>query len=79
MHMRANSNYIIQIEEIAEFEKRPFPIEKLFFRGDNKSFTITNPYLIDELFSSMLDYYGFLENVLKKKQTIQRKNALQQR
>jgi hypothetical protein len=60
--------------EIADFEKEPVPIDKIIFRGSSKSlgssksFEITNPYLIDKLYYSMLDFMDF-QNVLKKRRS----------
>ena len=58
--------------EIADFEKEPFSIDKIVIRGSDKplgyprSFEINNPYLIDELYRSMLDFMDF-KKVLKKR------------
>jgi hypothetical protein len=58
--------YLSDMTEIAEFEKEPEPIEKIVFRGSAKSFEITNPYLIDQLYYSMIDLLNF-QKIIKEK------------
>lgn len=60
--------YYSDMTEIAEFEKVPEPIKEIFFRGNNKSILISNPYLIDKLYNSMLDFMDF-QKILKEKKT----------
>jgi len=65
--------YYSEISEIADFEKSPIPIEKVVFRGNAKAFEITNPYLIDKLYKSLLELIDFQkitqEKRAKKKST----------
>jgi hypothetical protein len=51
--------YYSDLSEIADFEKNPIPIEKVVFRGDAKAFEITNPYLTDKLYNSLLELIDF--------------------
>lgn len=54
------------LSEIIEFEQDPVPIEKIVFRGGSKSFEITNPYIIDNLYYSIIDLFNFQENIRKR-------------
>lgn len=58
--------YYSDLQEIASFEHNPEPINKVVFRGENKAFEITNPYLIDELYKSMLNLIDF-RKIIKNK------------
>jgi hypothetical protein len=58
--------YYSDLKEIADFEKDSVPIEKIVFRGYAKSFEITNPYLIDKLYYSMIDLFDF-QKIIKEK------------
>ena len=65
--------YYSDLSEIADFEKNPMPIEKVIFRGNAKAFEITNPYLIEKLYNSLLELIDFQkitqEKLAKKKIT----------
>jgi hypothetical protein len=73
--------YYSDLHEIAEFEKKPFPIERIVFRGSDKplgypkSFEITNPYLIDKLYYSLIELINFQEIIKKKKSRKKRTSA----
>ena len=59
--------YYSDLSEIADFEKNPIPIEKVVFRGNAKAFEITNPYLIDKLYNSLLELIDF-QKITQEKQ-----------
>jgi len=65
--------YYSDLSEIADFEKNPMPVEKVMFRGNAKEFEITNPYLIEKLYNSLLELIDFQkitqEKLAKKKIT----------
>lgn len=54
------------LSEIIEFEQDPVPIDKIVFKGGSKSFEITNPHIIDNLYYSIIDLFNFQENVKKR-------------
>ena len=64
--------YYSDLKEIADFEKDPFQIEKVVFKGGSKdaaytrSFEIANPYLIDSLYNSMIELLDF-QKITKEK------------
>ena len=71
-------NFYNDLNEISDFEKEPFSIEKLTFSGPGEtpgthcSFEITNPYLIDRVYNSLIDLLNF-QQIIKNKESDQKK------
>jgi hypothetical protein len=66
--------YYSDLHEIADFEKEPYSIERVIFQGlaetpeGPKSFEITNPYLVDKLYYSLIELLNF-QKIIKKRQS----------
>ncbi len=54
------------LSEIIEFEQDPVPIERITFQGGSKSFEITNPHIIDNLYYSIIDFFNFQEIIRER-------------
>jgi hypothetical protein len=54
------------LKDISEFEESHEEVKKIVFSGQVKSFEITNPHLIDELYKSMQNFIEF-HRIRKKK------------
>lgn len=66
--------YFSDMEEIGSFEKEPFNIDKVVFRGYSKesgytkSFEITNPYMVDQLYHFLRELFDY-RAIIKEKQS----------
>lgn len=47
------------LKDISEFDESREEVRRIVFTGDTKSFEITNPHLIDELYKSMQNFIEF--------------------
>jgi len=66
--------YYSDMEEIGTFEEDPFNIDRVVFRGYSKeagftkSFEITNPYMVDQLYHALMELFDF-KSIIKDKQS----------